>query len=71
MYRRNEYARIARERGGCGKKTNPLGSIKKIQGLVYLLIGIDISGCKSHNLLIYTLVCGERGKGTYLSYFVV
>ena len=28
-------------------------------------------GCKSHNLLIYTLVCGERGKGTNLSYFVV
>ena len=28
-------------------------------------------GCKSHSLLIYTLVCGERGKGTNLSYFVV
>ena len=21
-------------------------------------------GCKSHNLLIYTLVCGERGEMT-------
>ena len=28
-------------------------------------------GRKSHNLLIYTLICGERGKGTNLSYFVV
>lgn len=28
-------------------------------------------GCKSQNMLIYTLVCGERGKGTHLSYFVV
>ena len=28
-------------------------------------------GCKSHNLLIYTLYCGERGKCTIALYLVV
>ena len=38
--------------------------------LLTLILGCN-KGCKSHNLLIYTLACGERGKGTNLSYFVV
>ena len=49
-------------------KPSPLGSSRSSKGSFIVLYAIDIfgcrKGCKSYNLLIYTLYCGESGIRT-------
>ena len=42
----------------------------QIENTLSYIFGCN-KGCKSRNLLIYTLVCGERGKCTIALYLVV
>ena len=79
MYRRNEHVRIAWERGGSIRqmrenKPSPLGSIKKLQGLGYHLVGYRYSRVWKRVQIstdLHPFFCGERGKCTNPLYLVV